>query len=169
MRPAVKSSGSLAELRYKAGSWERRRRVIAQGRAHRPGSKPALYRHQPRRGRAGALRPGLLRARGDGKPHQGAAARAFCRPDQLPAVVGQPVPAAALQRVSSSGTLRAGGAPAQFSLRSVGAVPGTTKTTGDGGRVSTARKKALITSSEGQILTGQRRADAYLPRMKYPG
>ena len=92
--------GSFA---YAAASWDRQRRVIVKARAHRAGAEPAVRGHQPPGRSAGAVRGGVLPARRDGEPDQGAATGPVRRPDQLPRLPGQPVPSAA-----EFGGLRAG-------------------------------------------------------------
>ena len=96
-------------------SWSRSRRVAAK--AERLGDKacpplagqPALHRDQPRGRGGGTLREGVLRARGDGKPHQGAATGSFWRPALLGRLQGQPAAAVAVGL-----RLRPGRAPASL-------------------------------------------------------
>ena len=97
----------FGEVQYAAAIWDTERRVIyCEGRTHRQGQQTALPGHQPHRARAGTLRRSLLRAGRDGEPDQGAAVGFVCRPDQLPRLVGQPVPAVAVElRLCAAGTL----------------------------------------------------------------
>ena len=78
----------FTEVQYGAGTWRRPRRVIA---ARTQGAEPALHRDQPRRSGEGPLRAGVLPARRDGEPHQGAAARPVRRPHLEPAVVDESI------------------------------------------------------------------------------
>ena len=60
-------------------------------RARSQGAEPALHRDQSRRSGEGPLRAGVLPARRDGEPHQGAAARPVCRPHLEPPVVDESI------------------------------------------------------------------------------
>ena len=60
-------------------------------RARTQGAKSTLHRDQPRRSGEGTLRAGVLPARRDGEPHQGAAARLVRRPHLEHPVVDEPI------------------------------------------------------------------------------
>ena len=66
--------GDSAFCRRRMLDWCERHRVGYIHRARTQGAEPALHRDQPRRSGEGPLRAGVLPARGDGEPHQGAAA-----------------------------------------------------------------------------------------------
>ena len=83
--------GDSAFCRRRMLDWCERHRVGYIHRARTQGAEPALHRDQPRRSGEGPLRAGVLPARRDGEPHQGAAARPVYRPHLEPAVVDESI------------------------------------------------------------------------------
>ena len=85
------------EFPYAAKTWRRRSRPDRQGRALRARREPALCRHQSEGRAAMVVRPVVLRPRRHGEPDQGTATGPVLRPHQLPRMVAEPIPAAALR------------------------------------------------------------------------
>ena len=83
---------------YAAGSWRRKRRVVARLEATTRGFDPRYIVTSPRRLTPPPLRGDILRARTGGKPDQAAQGPARLRPHLLPEPARQPVPAGAPHR-----------------------------------------------------------------------
>ena len=81
-----------------------------QGRAPDKGGNPRFVVTKLGWRGSMALRPTVLHTRGDGEPDQGTAVGVVCGSDQLSRLVGQSIPAAAVQlRVCAVGTIAGAG------------------------------------------------------------